>query len=91
MISRLTGSPPPGANVNLLTGAASGGDAEGDFLEGMESIAGSAFADVLTGNDADNEITGYEGNDTLAGGAGMTAFPEMKEMTSLMAVTGMMT
>jgi trimeric autotransporter adhesin len=36
----------------------------------IEEIAGSAFADTLTGNSSDNYLEGWLGNDVLDGGAG---------------------
>lgn len=59
-----------GVTVNLGTGLASGGDAAGDTLTGIEVLSGSAFDDLLTGNTGANTLSGGSGNDTLAGGAG---------------------
>ena len=65
--------------ITLDGGPGVGGDAEGDVLEGIEGIVGSAFADTLTGSswdddlqggDGDDVLTGSNGNDTLDGGAG---------------------
>jgi Ca2+-binding RTX toxin-like protein len=56
--------------VNLLTGAASGGDAAGDTFTSIENLIGSAHADALTGNSGVNVLNGGRGNDTLAGGDG---------------------
>jgi Ca2+-binding RTX toxin-like protein len=65
--------------VNLNANPASGGDAEGDVIRNVENVAGTAFNDVLTGDDNDNTLTGGAGadilqgrggNDTLLGGAG---------------------
>ncbi|MBI3699143.1 MAG: hypothetical protein HY242_01680 [Afipia sp.] len=56
--------------VNLVTGAGSGGDAQGDTLTGIENLIGSAFNDTLTGDASANVLTGGTGNDTLDGGAG---------------------
>ena len=47
-----------------------GGEASGDQLIDIEMIAGSAFADNITGNDAANSFFGGNGSDTLAGGNG---------------------
>ena len=47
-----------------------GGDAVGDILTSIENIEGSIFNDWLTGDGADNEIRGFNGNDRLEGGAG---------------------
>lgn len=59
-----------GVNVNLATGAASGGDAAGDTFNSIEGLFGSAYADVLTGDGGANRIGGSGGNDTLSGGGG---------------------
>lgn len=36
----------------------------------FENLGGSAFDDVLTGDDGDNILSGYDGTDTLQGGKG---------------------
>ena len=59
-----------GVTVNLATGTAEGGHAEGDRLTGIERIHGSDHADHLTGDDGGNAIHGGNGNDILEGGAG---------------------
>lgn len=59
-----------GVNVNLLSGAASGGDAAGDTLSGIEGLIGSAFVDDLIGDNAANFLEGGSGADELNGGAG---------------------
>ena len=59
-----------GVTVNLATGAASGGHAEGDTFVGFESLEGSRYNDHLTGDDGDNRIFGLAGNDRLEGGDG---------------------
>ena len=56
--------------VNLGTGTASGGDAEGDTLSGVEHVEGSAHGDTLTGDDNANRLFGLGGVDRLLGGAG---------------------
>ena len=61
---------PAAVEVNLLNLISHGGDAEGDTLDGIESLVGSPFDDTLTGNDGDNYIDGIEGRDTINGGAG---------------------
>ncbi|MGJ8598083.1 FG-GAP-like repeat-containing protein [Sulfitobacter sp.] len=59
-------------NADLGTGlqSASGGDAAGDQIQGFEYVRGSAFGDVLTGNDERNVLLGGDGNDDIAGGEG---------------------
>ena len=58
-----------GVSVSLVTGRGSGGDAHGDSLIGIEGLIGSAYADQLTGDGADNR--GGAGSDFLDGGAGV--------------------
>lgn len=53
--------------VNLLAGTASGAQATGDTLISIENIIGSAFNDILTGDDGGNVLNGEFGNDTLSG------------------------
>jgi Ca2+-binding RTX toxin-like protein len=56
-----------GISINLFTGTAAGGDAEGDTLLNIENIRGSGQADTITGNDLSNKINGMAGADTLNG------------------------
>ncbi|TIH15591.1 tandem-95 repeat protein [Marinifilum sp. JC120] len=58
-----------GISVNL-TGASSGGDAEGDVITNVESVIGSDHNDSFTGNAEDNKFSGGLGEDTMHGGAG---------------------
>ncbi len=67
-------------NVNLTTGAMSGGDAANDHINGgIDGVLGSAFGDSLTGFDQQgtaasdtytNQFWGNGGNDTITGMAG---------------------
>ncbi|WP_422362893.1 tandem-95 repeat protein [Pyruvatibacter mobilis] len=57
-------------SINLETGDASGGQAEGDTLDSIENIIGTAHDDVIIGNGYGNIIEGGAGADTLDGGAG---------------------
>jgi Ca2+-binding RTX toxin-like protein len=70
-----------GAGVFVWLGGdvASGGDAEGDELNQIENLTGSAYADdlwgsdgvnVLSGNGGADSLKGFGGNDTLNGGDG---------------------
>ena len=63
-----------GITVTLNGGAADIGVMNGtdtDILRGIESVAGTAYDDVLTGDDGNNLLAGGAGgDDVLAGGAG---------------------
>jgi Ca2+-binding RTX toxin-like protein len=62
---------PEGVNVLLDLGHASGGDAAGDVLSGIENLTGSDHDDQLWGTDAHaNVLNGGKGNDILKGGGG---------------------
>lgn len=54
-----------------INGAASGGDAAGDVLTGIENLIGSAGNDTLTGDTAANIFDGGLGNDTIDGSSGI--------------------
>ena len=56
--------------VNLDRATAEGGDAEGDVVQDVENIIGSAGDDWLRGDTNDNALTGGAGDDTLIGGGG---------------------
>jgi Ca2+-binding RTX toxin-like protein len=59
-----------GVTVNLTTGSATGGDAQGDTFISIEDLAGSAFDDVLTGSSTNSSsLRGGDGNDTLTAGS----------------------
>lgn len=60
-----------GVDVDLTRLVQAGGDAEGDQLDGFESVTGSSRADVLTGSGARNTLTGGGGADRLSGGGGV--------------------
>ncbi|MBI3350386.1 MAG: RTX toxin [Burkholderiales bacterium] len=59
-----------GVSVDLSIGTASGGDAEGDTLEGIENLNGSGGADQLRGDGGANRLDGGAGNDVLEGRGG---------------------
>ncbi|WP_068117084.1 M10 family metallopeptidase C-terminal domain-containing protein [Tropicimonas marinistellae] len=59
-----------GVQVNLETGAASRGHAEGDRLKSIENLSGSTHNDLLVGDEKVNLLRGLGGNDTLRGSAG---------------------
>ncbi|GMG82403.1 hypothetical protein LNKW23_16160 [Paralimibaculum aggregatum] len=72
-----------GVQVSLTSGTASGGHAEGDTFEDIENVTGSAYDDVLEGNEGRNLLAagggadvldGAGGDDTLEGGAGADEF-----------------
>ncbi|MGL1920292.1 MAG: hypothetical protein OCD03_04645 [Hyphomicrobiales bacterium] len=53
-------------SVDLFTGAASGGFAEGDELIRIEGVIGSQFDDHLCGNEGANNIDGRDGIDSTS-------------------------
>ncbi len=59
-----------GVEVDLRIGEGAGGWAEGDQFVRIETILGSGFADVLTGDASDNLLRGRQGGDRLDGGDG---------------------
>jgi Ca2+-binding RTX toxin-like protein len=59
-----------GVFVSLINDVASGGDAEGDELNQIENLTGSAFDDDLWGSDGANVLRGNDGEDTLKGFGG---------------------
>jgi serralysin len=61
---------PAGVTVDLATGLASGGHAEGDQLFAIEGVTGSSRADRITGSAGNDSIAGGAGADWLDGGAG---------------------
>ena len=56
--------------IDLGAGTASGGDAAGDTLTGIENLVGSSFNDSLTGGAGNDQLSGRAGDDLLHGGAG---------------------
>ncbi|XWK90017.1 MAG: calcium-binding protein [Phormidium sp.] len=59
-----------GVSINLATGTATGGDAQGDVLRSIERVEGSEKADILIGDSSNNILSGLAGNDSLNGDAG---------------------
>lgn len=60
-----------GVTVHLGNYTATFGGAKGDRLTSIENLTGSAFNDILTGDNGDNVINGGTGgNDVLVGGLG---------------------
>lgn len=59
-----------GVTIDLSTGEASGGTAEGDEISGFEAVVGSDHGDDITGSDGDDTIDSGAGDDTLSGGIG---------------------
>ena len=60
-----------GVRINLETGLAAGGDAEGDGFANVENVQGSRVAgNELTGSSDDNRLTGGNLSDTIDGGKG---------------------
>jgi len=60
-----------GVTANLGKASVNTGDAKGDVYSSVEYLIGSNYADILTGNDANNRVSGGSGNDRLNGGLGI--------------------
>lgn len=59
-----------GVQINLAAGTATGGQAAGDVLIGIENITGSGTDDILIGDAGNNVLDGSQGSDQLTGGLG---------------------
>jgi Ca2+-binding RTX toxin-like protein len=59
--------------ASLAAGEGTVGDAEDDWLLGIDNLIGSAYDDVFTGTFLDNQLDGRDGADTLWGGGGNDA------------------
>jgi Ca2+-binding RTX toxin-like protein len=59
-----------GVLVSLVTGAGSGGEAQGDTLVSIENLSGSQGNDSLVGDANANTLQGWNGNDVLTGAGG---------------------
>ena len=59
-----------GLTVSLATPAGNTGDAAGDVYTSIEVVAGSNFADTLSGDAQENSLLGLTGADTLNGNDG---------------------
>lgn len=59
-----------GVTIDLLGQKASGGDAQGDRIHGIENVYGTDRDDVLTGSDLANILLGNGGKDTIRAGRG---------------------
>ncbi|WP_022734369.1 calcium-binding protein [Thalassospira lucentensis] len=57
-----------GVTINLATGTASGGTADGDVFDGFENVRGSGVADMIIGDEGRNHLDGFYGDDHLRGG-----------------------
>jgi Ca2+-binding RTX toxin-like protein len=60
-------------NVNLHTGTATGGDAQGDTLSDIEAVIGSAHDDTVFGSDSGTTADLGAGNDTFDNNLGTSA------------------
>ncbi|MGO1076796.1 calcium-binding protein, partial [Inquilinus sp. CA228] len=59
-----------GVSIDLGAHTASGGEAQGDVLTGIENLTGGQANDTLAGDAGANTLAGWNGNDVLRGGAG---------------------
>jgi Ca2+-binding RTX toxin-like protein len=64
-------------NVNLTTGVASGGDAQGDTLTAMEAVVGSAFNDTLASSTSGHTLKGGAGDDVYVVGISTVVVTEL--------------
>jgi Ca2+-binding RTX toxin-like protein len=64
------GSSQMAVNVDLLLGSGTGGDAEGDQYVSIENVVGSLLNDTLHGDNENNLLVGWYGDDTLHGARG---------------------
>jgi len=75
-------------NVNLSTGVATDGLGGTDTLTSIESVIGSAYADILTGGNAAETFLGGAGNDTINGGSGVDTISFTTSTGSVLANLG---
>ncbi|MGL4960572.1 MAG: calcium-binding protein [Inquilinus sp.] len=59
-----------GVSIDLGAHTASGGEAQGDVLTGIENLTGGQANDSLAGDAGANVLAGWNGNDVLRGGTG---------------------
>ncbi len=59
-----------GLYANLLGSSVNNGEAAGDSYSSIEALVGSAFGDILAGDNNDNVLVGLNGNDNLVGNGG---------------------
>lgn len=59
-----------GVTIDMVTGAAGAGDAQGDSFSGIEIIQGSYYNDTIRGDGNDNVLRGRLGADVLDGRGG---------------------
>ena len=57
-------------DMTLAKQTGNGGDENGDVYLNIQGVIGSAFNDVIKGNDSANSLAGGAGDDTLTGGLG---------------------
>ena len=69
--------------VELFSGVAAGGDAEGDVLTKVDNLIGSDGNDSLAGNFASNTLEGGAGADALNGGSGVDTLSYRSDTTGV--------
>jgi Ca2+-binding RTX toxin-like protein len=53
--------------IHLYAGHGDGGDAEGDLYHSIENVIGSAYSDIVWGDEGANLLRGMDGHDSLIG------------------------
>ncbi|MCV9966270.1 hypothetical protein OIU34_30815 [Pararhizobium sp. BT-229] len=77
-----------GVRASFSSPSSNTGDALGDTYFAIENLAGSKFADKLTGNTGNNIITGGVGADGMQGGGGADKFVYATLADSTVSSTG---
>lgn len=79
-----------GVNASLTWSVHASGEAEGDWIFGVENLEGSSFDDILTGDHLDNILTGGDGADTFKANDhfGNDTIADFEDGVDMIAMTG---
>jgi Ca2+-binding RTX toxin-like protein len=78
-----------GINANLGDGFVTDSFGDTDTVSNIESVAGTDFADIIVGNDADNDFQGFAGADAFNGAGGSDAVSFHEEGGAIGAVVNL--